>query len=181
MQKTEEKERSLKIKKFLGIAALLTIFGSSVWAGSILLTTFRSHFNVNEAFNVQYFNGATWVELPANGSTIDLSSQNIKPGESSMLLFKVNNTATGGTLGGVLSIAYAGTDLYFAMQCQPAGSGMKWNQTSQTFYISVPAGTTYEMGLNATVNPEAPAQSDLTFTDTFYRALPLDTYANTCS
>jgi hypothetical protein len=180
-EKTEEKESvTKKIKKFLGIAAVLTLFGSGVWAGSILLTTVRSHFNVNEAFTAQYWDGQGWSDLEVNGSTIDLGAKNIKPGESDVTLIRINNTATGGTLGGVLAVAYAGSDLSFAMQCQPAGSGMKWNQTENTFYISVPSSTTYELGLNATVNPEAPVQSDLTFTDTFYRALPLGSYDNTC-
>lgn len=177
MEETKKKIGKLTI---IGLLALVLVGGIVAAVGGYKLFTAVSHFNVQEAMEVQYWDGANWQPLAVNGATFDLGTATIKAGETNSFVVRARNTASNGVLGLVLNIEST-TGITNDIQCYGAQStGLQYTKGPSVFYFKAPADSTWRaIQIDTTTSGDIETGS-IEFDNTLTRNNALDSYVATC-
>lgn len=173
----------MKYKKtviLVALFAMLAIGMVSAYVSGYKLFTAVSHFNVQEAIEVQYWDGAAWQNLAVDGSTFDLGTANIKAGETNSFILRARNTAASGVLGLFLNIEpYSG--ISHDVTCITGQSeGLKYTKGTDQYWFEAPAGAGWKAITVTTTADGSIGTGTIEFDNTLTRNNPEASYDLTC-
>lgn len=167
-----------KMKLPLIIMMIMAIGVGAVFATGYGLFTAKSHFNVQEGIEVEYWTGTTWLPLEVTGGTFDLGTATIKAGETNSFTLRARNIATSGVVGLKLNIESI-EGLTFDALCNTNSNGLQYTKGSD-FLFKAPADSVWRSVDITTTAAGDIATGTVEFDNTLSRQNAESSYVLTC-
>lgn len=169
-------------KKILvgGLLSIVVIAAVAFATNGFGLFTAKSHFNVQEGIQVQYWTGSEWLPLTVTGDTFDLGQATILPGETNSFLVRAQNIASNGAIGLELNIG-AIDGLSHDVSCYgDQSTGLEYTKRTNQYYFKVASGAGWKVIQIDTVASGDIGTGSITFDNVLTRTNALSSYEATC-
>ncbi len=172
-----------KRTKIISIALLSLLVVGVVSAVGYGLFTAKSHFEVEEGIEIDYWTGTDWVSLDVSGGSFDLGTSTINPGETDSFILRGRNIASSGAIDLMLEIGYV-DGLSHSVECVAIGGvdsiGLKYEGTANTYHFKLVGGNDWKsIKINTIAEGNLPTGA-ITFDNVITRDNVLSSYGNTC-